>query len=341
MALGAVTFANGQPLAVVACFHGLRGYSVYTGIDYGLIYHFIPPRFSGKFPMNVLILWKLCISRDCMANANGSLGGFKEKCWEYLAELLEEMQKLGPFKQVFPICDRLLDQEITKVSGMFASKVFEDYDKLQLSSRSPLASMNVMPDVGGSSNWNGNGSHTIKPEILRGPHCMTMDRQTAQGDPDLFSVRRVLRLDIPVDKYPDYNFVGRLLGPRGNSLKRVEASTGCRIYIRGRGSVKDPNKEEKLRGKPGYEHLNEPLHILIEAESPANFSDGRLMQAKEILEERLIPVDDEAQDYYKKEQLRELAMIKNSRAQSPQPSGSLSPSVSNGKKHLNDPKQTR
>ena len=39
-----------------------------------------------------------------------------------------------------------------------------------------------------------------------------------------------------------YNFVGRLLGPRGNSLKRVEASTDCRVLIRGRGSIKDPAK---------------------------------------------------------------------------------------------------
>lgn len=39
-----------------------------------------------------------------------------------------------------------------------------------------------------------------------------------------------------------FNFVGRLLGPRGNSLKRVEASTGCRVYIRGKGSIKDPDK---------------------------------------------------------------------------------------------------
>lgn len=37
-----------------------------------------------------------------------------------------------------------------------------------------------------------------------------------------------------------YNFVARLLGPRGNSLKRVEASTDCRVLIRGRGSIKDP-----------------------------------------------------------------------------------------------------
>ena len=39
-----------------------------------------------------------------------------------------------------------------------------------------------------------------------------------------------------------FNFVGRLLGPRGNSLKRVEATTGCRVYIRGKGSIKDPDK---------------------------------------------------------------------------------------------------
>lgn len=39
-----------------------------------------------------------------------------------------------------------------------------------------------------------------------------------------------------------YNFVGRILGPRGNSLKRVEAMTECRVYIRGCGSVKDSIK---------------------------------------------------------------------------------------------------
>ena len=45
-----------------------------------------------------------------------------------------------------------------------------------------------------------------------------------------------------------------------------------------------------MRDKPGYEHLNEPLHILVEAELPANIIDARLMQAREILEELLKPV---------------------------------------------------
>lgn len=49
-------------------------------------------------------------------------------------------------------------------------------------------------------------------------------------------------------------------------------------------------KEDKLRGRPGYEHLNDPLHILIEADLPANIVDMRLRQAQEIIEELLKPV---------------------------------------------------
>lgn len=52
----------------------------------------------------------------------------------------------------------------------------------------------------------------------------------------------------------------------------------------------DNLKEENLRGIPGYEHLNEPLHILIEADLPASVVDIRLRQAQEIIGELLKPV---------------------------------------------------
>ena len=55
-------------------------------------------------------------------------------------------------------------------------------------------------------------------------------------------MKQFRRLEVPVEQYPNFNFVGRLLGPRGHSLKRVEAQTSCRILIRGRGSIKDPNR---------------------------------------------------------------------------------------------------
>ncbi|KAM7262691.1 hypothetical protein ACFE04_000374 [Oxalis oulophora] len=166
----------------------------------------------------------------------------------------------------------------------------------------------------------------------------------APGIPSTPIVKRVIRLDVPVDKFPSYNFVGRILGPRGNSLKRVEAVTQCRVYIRGKGSVKDTLKrwsqvlrrivvgadiaqEEKLKDKPGYEHLNEPLHVLVEAEFPEDMINTRLNQAITILESLLKP--DESLDHYKKQQLRELTMLNGTlREESPSMSPSMSPSLS-------------
>lgn len=50
------------------------------------------------------------------------------------------------------------------------------------------------------------------------------------------------------------------------------------------------SKEDKLRGRSGYEHLNDPLHIMIEAELPANVIDTRLRHTQEVIEELLKPV---------------------------------------------------
>ncbi|KAH7672453.1 protein quaking protein [Dioscorea alata] len=243
---------------------------------------------------------------------------------QYLAELLAEHQKLGPFMQVLPLCSRLLNQEIIRVSGTVPSQVLEELERQQPRSLSPMA-----PSPG--TNARGNG---IPPVRLPFPQAMAMDWQGTLGNSNSYLVKKIMRLDIPVDAYPNFNFVGRLLGPRGNSLKRVEMSTGCRVYIRGKGSIKDPGKEEKLRGKMGYEHLSDPLHILIEAELPANVVDTRLRQAQDIIEELLKPVD-ESQDVYKRQQLRELAMLNSGlREESPHPSGSVSPFNSGGMKRV-------
>ncbi len=153
----------------------------------------------------------------------------------------------------------------------------------------------------------------------------TQNWMSTQAGSSGLIVKRTIRVDIPVDKFPSYNFVGRLLGPRGNSLKRVEATTQCRVLIRGCGSIKDLAREDMVRGKPGYEHLNEPLHILVEAELPVEIIDARLMQAREILEDLLKPMD-ESQDFYKKQQLRELAMLNGTLREGGSPmSSSVSP----------------
>ncbi|CAN1312588.1 KH domain-containing protein At2g38610 [Linum perenne] len=235
---------------------------------------------------------------------------------QYLVELLEEHDKIGPFVEVLPISTRLLNQEILRVSGIVPS---------QPQGFSPFGSLQQRPSL--SPRRSEDPSWNSMPHQRFGTEGVNMDWQAAPTSPNSYVVKKILRLDIPIDSYPNFNFVGRLLGPRGNSLKRVEATTGCRVFIRGKGSIKDTEKEDTLRGRPGYEHLSEPLHILIEAELPVNIVDMRLRQAKEIIEEVLRPVD-EAQDLYKRQQLRELALLNSSyREESPGPSasGSLSP----------------
>ncbi|KAG5081161.1 hypothetical protein GLYMA_02G237800v4 [Glycine max] len=253
---------------------------------------------------------------------------------QYLTELLAEHQKLGPFMQVLPLCTRLLNQEILRVSGkngMMQNQGFSDYDRVQFGSPKPnlMPSLDIQPNFTG---WNSLSHERLSPILhkgLAGVQGLNVDWQTSPGVPSSHIVKRILRLDIANDSYPNFNLVGRLLGPRGNSLKRVEATTGCRVFIRGKGSIKELDKEELLRGRPGYEHLNEPLHVLIEAELPVNVVDIRLRQAQEIIEELLKPMD-ESQDLYKRQQLRELAMLNsNFREESPQLSASPSTFNSN------------
>ncbi|XP_027542628.1 protein quaking isoform X3 [Neopelma chrysocephalum] len=133
------------------------------------------------------------------------------------------------------------------------------------------------------------------------------------------------KLYVPVKEYPDFNFVGRILGPRGLTAKQLEAETGCKIMVRGKGSMRDKKKisfksrdshdpavleveEEQNRGKPNWEHLNEDLHVLITVEDAQNRAEIKLKRAVEEVKKLLIPAA-EGEDSLKKMQLMELAIL--------------------------------
>ncbi|KAG1941633.1 protein quaking-B isoform X3 [Pimephales promelas] len=116
------------------------------------------------------------------------------------------------------------------------------------------------------------------------------------------------KLYVPVKEYPDFNFVGRILGPRGLTAKQLEAETGCKIMVRGKGSMRDKKKEEQNRGKPNWEHLNEDLHVLITVEDAQNRAEVKLKRAVEEVNKLLVPAA-EGEDSLKKMQLMELAIL--------------------------------
>lgn len=113
---------------------------------------------------------------------------------------------------------------------------------------------------------------------------------------------------VPVKEHPDFNFVGRILGPRGMTAKQLEQETGCKIMVRGKGSMRDKKKEEANRGKPNWEHLSDELHVLITVEDTENRAGMKIKRALEEVKKLLVP-HAEGEDELKKRQLMELAII--------------------------------
>ncbi|GAA5896319.1 hypothetical protein JCM6882_000982 [Rhodosporidiobolus microsporus] len=116
------------------------------------------------------------------------------------------------------------------------------------------------------------------------------------------SGRPTEKVYIPVKEFPEINFFGLLVGPRGNSLKKMERESGARISIRGKGSVKEG------KGRPGQrdEDENDELHCLITSESEEKVQACVKLINTVIETAASVP---EGQNDHKRNQLRELAAL--------------------------------
>lgn len=124
---------------------------------------------------------------------------------------------------------------------------------------------------------------------------------STRGTNNLLVRRRSKKIRIPIEEHPNYNFIGLIIGPRGKTQKELEAKTGCKIAIRGRGSVKEGARGRR-DGKP-MEGDNEPLHVVVTGDDQ-NAVDA----ASDMIEQMLVVIDDE-KNVHKQQQLRELALL--------------------------------
>ncbi|XP_074379378.1 uncharacterized protein LOC141720703 [Apium graveolens] len=99
-------------------------------------------------------------------------------------------------------------------------------------------------------------------------------------------------LYVPVKEYPTYNFFGLIIGPKGNTQKRMEMKTGAKIRLRSKGSLKTANKYDA------------DLRVYIEASSQKSLDAAVCM-----VEKLLIPVEEGMNDH-KRAQLQELSNLK-------------------------------
>jgi len=106
-------------------------------------------------------------------------------------------------------------------------------------------------------------------------------KQEKRYDEDVVIITE--KIILPIEEYPRFNFVGRLLGPKGSTMKSLQEMTKTRISILGKGSTRDREKEEELSQSddPKNEHFREPLHVTISAKAPRSVAHERVANCME------------------------------------------------------------
>jgi len=162
---------------------------------------------------------------------------------EYIEELQSERDRLDPLLSSNSI--RLLDAEIEKVNA-------ERYGGVVKAERFGVEQKYVPTSA--------------QPELYQEP-----------------VIKLVEKIELPIDQHPKFNFVGKILGPKGSTLKNIVSATRAKISVLGRGSTRDSAREEELlaSGEPKHQHFGEPLHIMVTIEAPRSEAHERFSQAME------------------------------------------------------------
>lgn len=117
--------------------------------------------------------------------------------------------------------------------------------------------------------------------------------------PNYKPIKKIRKIEIPIDKYPEYNFMGLIIGPRGCNHKRLEAESGAQISIRGKGTLKEGKKTDHQTEI----EANMPKHVHISADN-----EECVEKAVSLITPLLDPFHP-LHDEYKKKGLEQLALV--------------------------------
>lgn len=115
---------------------------------------------------------------------------------------------------------------------------------------------------------------------------------------------------IPIHDFPSVNFIGQILGPRGQSLRDMNKQSSANIAIRGKGSVKEGrathSRSHRNANAAISDDQQEPLHCLIRADTQEKVNHARKL-VNEVIEAAVSAPED--QNKRKHDQLRQLAVM--------------------------------
>ncbi|KAI4879903.1 hypothetical protein NFI96_016064, partial [Prochilodus magdalenae] len=157
---------------------------------------------------------------------------------DYLMQLMNDkklMSSLPNFCGIFNHLERLLDEEISRVRKDMYNDTLNGSTEKRTSE---------LPDAVGPIVQLQEKLYVPVKEYPDGRFngsCLKREFEAFYVAGQVLKCRRLEKT--PVDVLgSEFNFVGRILGPRGLTAKQLEAETGCKIMVRGKGSMRDKKK---------------------------------------------------------------------------------------------------
>jgi len=115
------------------------------------------------------------------------------------------------------------------------------------------------------------------------------------------------RVEVPQDEYPQYNFMGLILGPRGNSLEKIKQKYNCKIIVKGRGSLKEGMTGLKKDGSK-FDSLDEPMHVVINGPTPEAVKEAS-DHIRKLIKQQIEDPDGETMVALRASHMHELAVL--------------------------------
>ena len=133
--------------------------------------------------------------------------------------------------------------------------------------------------------------HLLEKEIIK------LERLLGVHDPPIPTGVRQTRIPVPVAEYPGYNFLGRIVGPRGMTVKYMEKESCCSIQVRGKGTQ-----------RPGQKDPTDDMHVLVTFAGPSELAEEAISHAERLVHAVMVPPANDMHDRFKLAQLKALAI---------------------------------
>jgi len=115
------------------------------------------------------------------------------------------------------------------------------------------------------------------------------------------------KIYLPVGQNPKFNFMGKILGPGAQNLKKLQEESKTKMVINGRGSVGNKARAAEMinTGDPKFDHLHDDLHLKISAKASRIEAFRRVSKGCELAQPFLVPDQTSQDNFYQQHPKKE------------------------------------